>query len=45
MMLGFLLARSGVDVVLLEKYPDFFRDFRHSSSLDTRGDVRARPDR
>ncbi len=27
-MLGFLLARSGVDVVVLEKWPDFFRDFR-----------------
>jgi 2-polyprenyl-6-methoxyphenol hydroxylase-like FAD-dependent oxidoreductase len=28
MMLGFLLARQGVDVTVLEKYPDFFRDFR-----------------
>jgi 2-polyprenyl-6-methoxyphenol hydroxylase-like FAD-dependent oxidoreductase len=28
MMLGFLLARAGIDVVVLEKYPDFFRDFR-----------------
>jgi len=27
-MLGFLLARSGVDVIVLEKWPDFFRDFR-----------------
>ena len=27
-MLGVLLARAGVDVVVLEKYPDFFRDFR-----------------
>jgi 2-polyprenyl-6-methoxyphenol hydroxylase-like FAD-dependent oxidoreductase len=27
-MLGYLLARSGVDVVVLEKHPDFFRDFR-----------------
>jgi len=38
MMLGFLLARSGVDVVVLEKYPDFFRDFRgdtvHPSTLE-----------
>jgi 2-polyprenyl-6-methoxyphenol hydroxylase-like FAD-dependent oxidoreductase len=36
-MLGLLLARSGVDVVVLEKYPDFFRDFRgdtiHASTL------------
>jgi 2-polyprenyl-6-methoxyphenol hydroxylase-like FAD-dependent oxidoreductase len=38
MMLGFLLARAGVNVVVLEKYPDFFRDFRgdtvHPSTLD-----------
>jgi 2-polyprenyl-6-methoxyphenol hydroxylase-like FAD-dependent oxidoreductase len=27
-MLGFLLARAGVEVVVLEKHPDFFRDFR-----------------
>lgn len=27
-MLGYLLARSGVDVIVLEKWPDFFRDFR-----------------
>jgi 2-polyprenyl-6-methoxyphenol hydroxylase-like FAD-dependent oxidoreductase len=37
-MLGFLLARAGVDVVVLEKYPDFFRDFRgdtiHPSTLE-----------
>jgi 2-polyprenyl-6-methoxyphenol hydroxylase-like FAD-dependent oxidoreductase len=38
MMLGFLLARRGVDVVVLEKYKDFFRDFRgdtiHPSTLE-----------
>src|SRR5580698_2072212 len=38
MMLGFLLVRAGVDVVVLEKYPDFFRDFRgdtiHPSTLE-----------
>jgi 2-polyprenyl-6-methoxyphenol hydroxylase-like FAD-dependent oxidoreductase len=38
MMLGFLLARAGVPVVVLEKYPDFFRDFRgdtiHPSTLE-----------
>jgi 2-polyprenyl-6-methoxyphenol hydroxylase-like FAD-dependent oxidoreductase len=38
MMLGFLLARAGVNIVVLEKYPDFFRDFRgdtvHPSTLD-----------
>jgi 2-polyprenyl-6-methoxyphenol hydroxylase-like FAD-dependent oxidoreductase len=28
MMLGFLLARSGVDVTVLEKHADFLRDFR-----------------
>jgi 2-polyprenyl-6-methoxyphenol hydroxylase-like FAD-dependent oxidoreductase len=37
MMLGFLLARSGVDVIVLEKHEDFFRDFRgdtvHPSTL------------
>ena len=27
-MLGFLLARAGVDVVVLEKHADFLRDFR-----------------
>lgn len=38
MMLGFLLSRAGVDVVVLEKHADFFRDFRgdtiHPSTLD-----------
>jgi 2-polyprenyl-6-methoxyphenol hydroxylase-like FAD-dependent oxidoreductase len=28
MMLGFLLARAGIDVVVLEKHSDFLRDFR-----------------
>ena len=28
MMMGFLLARAGVDVIVLEKHNDFFRDFR-----------------
>jgi 2-polyprenyl-6-methoxyphenol hydroxylase-like FAD-dependent oxidoreductase len=36
-MLGFLLARAGVDCVVLEKHADFFRDFRgdtiHPSTL------------
>src|SRR5690349_23795308 len=27
-MLGFLLARAGIDVVVLEKHADFLRDFR-----------------
>src|SRR5438874_4411766 len=38
MMLGFLLARAGVGVVVLEKHADFFRDFRgdtvHPSTLE-----------
>ena len=37
MMLGFLLARAGVDVTVLEKHRDFLRDFRgdtvHPSTL------------
>ena len=28
MVLGFLLARAGIDVAVLEKHPDFNRDFR-----------------
>jgi len=28
MMVGFLLARSGIEVIVLEKHKDFFRDFR-----------------
>src|ERR1700753_2398033 len=28
MMLGFLLARAGVNVIVLEKHKDFLRDFR-----------------
>ena len=36
-MLGLMLARAGVDVVVLEKHSDFFRDFRgdtiHASTL------------
>jgi 2-polyprenyl-6-methoxyphenol hydroxylase-like FAD-dependent oxidoreductase len=38
MMLGFLLARAGIDVVVLEKHKDFLRDFRgdtiHPSTLE-----------
>jgi 2-polyprenyl-6-methoxyphenol hydroxylase-like FAD-dependent oxidoreductase len=37
MMLGVLLARAGVDVLVLEKHKDFLRDFRgdtiHPSTL------------
>src|SRR5512142_498369 len=38
MMLGLLLARSGVEVLVLEKHKDFLRDFRgdtvHPSTLE-----------
>ena len=38
MVLGFLLARAGVEVVVLEKHGDFLRDFRgdtiHPSTLE-----------
>jgi 2-polyprenyl-6-methoxyphenol hydroxylase-like FAD-dependent oxidoreductase len=38
MMLGFLLARAGIDVAVLEKHGDFLRDFRgdsvHPSTLE-----------
>jgi 2-polyprenyl-6-methoxyphenol hydroxylase-like FAD-dependent oxidoreductase len=38
MVLGFLLARAGVDVLVLEKHADFLRDFRgdtiHPSTLE-----------
>ena len=43
LMLGFLLARAGVDVVVLEKHGDFLRDFRgdtiHPSTLDVMGEL------
>jgi 2-polyprenyl-6-methoxyphenol hydroxylase-like FAD-dependent oxidoreductase len=39
MMLGYLLARSGINVLVLEKHADFLRDFRgdtvHPSTLET----------
>src|ERR1700730_2763440 len=38
MILGYLLARAGVDVYVLEKHADFLRDFRgdtiHPSTLE-----------
>jgi 2-polyprenyl-6-methoxyphenol hydroxylase-like FAD-dependent oxidoreductase len=38
MMLGFLFARAGIDVLVLEKHGDFLRDFRgdtiHPSTLE-----------
>ncbi len=40
-MLGYLLARNGVEVTVLEKHADFLRDFRgdtvHPSTLDALG--------
>ena len=43
MMIGFLLARAGVDVVVLEKHADFLRDFRgdtiHPSTLDAMREI------
>src|SRR5260370_1109125 len=44
MMLGFLLARAGVDVLVLEKHADFLRDFRgdtiHPSTLELMYELR-----
>ena len=38
LMLGFLLARAGIDIVVLEKHEDFLRDFRgdtiHPSTME-----------
>ena len=43
MMLGFLLARAGVDVLVLEKHGDFLRDFRgdtiHPSTLEVMSEL------
>jgi 2-polyprenyl-6-methoxyphenol hydroxylase-like FAD-dependent oxidoreductase len=43
MMLGYLLARAGVDVVVLEKHADFLRDFRgdtiHPSTLEVMAEL------
>jgi 2-polyprenyl-6-methoxyphenol hydroxylase-like FAD-dependent oxidoreductase len=43
MMLGFLLARAGVDTIILEKHADFLRDFRgdtiHPSTLEVMNDL------
>ncbi len=42
-MLGLILARNGVDVVVLEKHGDFFRDFRgdtiHPSTIGLLGEL------
>ncbi|BCJ56154.1 monooxygenase [Actinoplanes sp. NBRC 14428] len=42
-MLGWLLARAGIPVLVLEKHPDFLRDFRgdtiHSSTIQIMDDL------
>ena len=42
-LLGYLLARSNIEVVVLEKHADFFRDFRgdtvHPSTLDVMAEL------
>jgi 2-polyprenyl-6-methoxyphenol hydroxylase-like FAD-dependent oxidoreductase len=48
MMCGFLLARAGIDVVVLEKHADFLRDFRgdtvHPSTLELMYELRVLED-
>jgi 2-polyprenyl-6-methoxyphenol hydroxylase-like FAD-dependent oxidoreductase len=43
MMLGYLLARAGVEVLVLEKHADFLRDFRgdtiHPSTLEVMSEL------
>ncbi len=43
MMLGFLLARAGIELVVLEKHADFLRDFRgdtlHPSTLESMSEL------
>jgi 2-polyprenyl-6-methoxyphenol hydroxylase-like FAD-dependent oxidoreductase len=43
MMLGLLLARAGIDLVVLEKHADFLRDFRgdtlHPSTLESMSEL------
>lgn len=43
MMLGLLFARAGIDVIVIEKHGDFFRDFRgdtiHPSTLEAMADL------
>src|SRR6201992_3132132 len=43
MMLGYLLARAGIDVTVLEKHQDFLRDFRgdtvHPSTLQVMAEL------
>src|SRR3954447_8108592 len=43
MVRGYLLSRAGIDVIVLEKHTDFFRDFRgdtvHPSTLEVFNDL------
>jgi 2-polyprenyl-6-methoxyphenol hydroxylase-like FAD-dependent oxidoreductase len=45
MLLGMLFARSGIDVLVLEKHADFLRDFRgdmiHPSTLELMHETRS----
>ena len=43
MMLGYLLARSGVQTLLVEKHGDFFRDFRGDTVHPATTDLLAEP--
>ena len=48
MMCGYILARAGVDVIVLEKHEDFLRDFRgdtvHPSTLEVIHELGLLPD-
>jgi 2-polyprenyl-6-methoxyphenol hydroxylase-like FAD-dependent oxidoreductase len=48
MMLGYLLARAGIEVLVLEKHADFLRDFRgdtlHPSTLEVMHELGIRED-
>src|SRR5215475_15691701 len=43
MMLAYLLARAGIEILVLEKHADFLRDFRgdtvHPSTLETMSEL------
>lgn len=46
--LGYLLARAGIDVVVIEKHTDFLRDFRgdtiHPSTMELMHDLGLLPE-
>lgn len=45
MMLGYLLARAGVEVTVLEKHADFFCDFRGDTIHRATADPPHRPNK